>query len=93
MHGGESVAQFLELGIPAGRINSIAMGHAVPEGVQRVGRGAASPDTLGTLAAMVVDGAVEIPIAGRYGLSEIADAFTFLEKQHLRGKVVVAGGE
>lgn len=93
MFGGDTVQQFLDLGVPAGRINSIAMGPNVPPGVQRVGRGAASPDTLGTLAAMVVDGAVEVPIAARYGLSQIVDAFTFLEKQHLRGKVVVAGGE
>lgn len=93
MHGGDSVPQFLDLGIPAGRINSIAMGATVPPGVQRVGRGGPSPDTLGTLAAMVVDGAVELPIAGSYGLSEITEAFLLLEGQHLRGKVVVAGGE
>ncbi len=93
MFGGDTVGQFLELGIPAERINSIAMGAAVPPGVRRVGRGSPSPDTLGTLAAMVVDGAVEVPIAARYPLSDIVEAFAFLEKQHLRGKVVVAGGE
>ena len=87
----ESVEQFLELGIPPERINSNAMGAAVPPGVQRVGRGGRDLDTLGTLAAMVVDGAVEIPIAGRYPLDRVAEAFTFLEGQHLRGKVVVGG--
>jgi NADPH:quinone reductase-like Zn-dependent oxidoreductase len=93
LHGGDCVAQFLELGIPAGRINSNAMGAATPPGVQRVGRGGPSIDTLGTVAAMVVDGAVEIPIAGRFPLERIADAFRLLERQHLRGKVVVGGAE
>ncbi|MEO8261237.1 MAG: NADP-dependent oxidoreductase [Pseudolysinimonas sp.] len=90
LHGAESVEQFLELGIPAQQINSIAMGLAVPEGVQRVGRGGPSPDTLGTLAAVVVDGALEIPIAARYPLERVVDAYKFLERGHLRGKVVVS---
>ncbi|HTL39891.1 MAG TPA: NADP-dependent oxidoreductase [Pseudolysinimonas sp.] len=93
LFGAESVAQFLELGIPAERINSNAMGAAVPPGVRHVGRGPANLDTLGTLAAMVVDGAVEVPIAAEFPLSRIADAFEVLEGQHLRGKVVVSGGE
>jgi len=93
MQGAESVEQFLQLGIPPERINSISMGMAVPPGVQRVGRGAASPDTLGTLAAMVVDGAVEIPIARRFPLDRVAEAFEFLEQGHLRGKVVVSGND
>jgi NADPH:quinone reductase-like Zn-dependent oxidoreductase len=93
LFGGDSVAQFLQLGIPAGRINTNAMGAAVPPGVQHVGRGGPNIDTLGTLAAMVVDGAVEVPIAGRFPLSRIADAFELLEGRHLRGKVVVSGGE
>lgn len=93
LHGAESVQQFLELGIPPERINSNAMGGAVPPGVRHVGRGGPSPDTLGTLAAMVVDGAVEIPIAARYPLERVAEAFAFLEGGHLRGKVVVGGQE
>ena len=93
LHGAESVQQFLELGIPPERINSNAMGAAVPPGVQHFGRGGPNPDTLGTLAAMVVDGAVELPIARRYPLERVAEAYEFLEKGHLRGKVVVGGGE
>ncbi|HEV7740910.1 MAG TPA: NADP-dependent oxidoreductase [Pseudolysinimonas sp.] len=93
LHGLDSVEAFLGLGIPAERINSNAMGAAVPAGVQRVGRGAPNVDTLGTLAAMVVDGAVEVPIAGRYRLEHVGDAFELLEGQHLRGKVVVSGND
>lgn len=93
LHGAEAVEQFLELGIPAGRVNSNAMGQAVPAGVRHVGRGPVDPDTLGTLAALVVDGALEIPIAGRYPLERVADAYEFLERGHLRGKVVVSGSD
>jgi len=89
LHGAESVQQFLELGIEPARINTNAMGTAAPEGVQRVGRGGPDLEVLGTLAALVVDGAVEIPIARRFALEDVADAFRFLEGQHLRGKVVV----
>jgi NADPH:quinone reductase-like Zn-dependent oxidoreductase len=97
LHGAESVAQFLELGVPPERINTNAMGRAVPgsaelpAGVRRVGRGPTDLATLATLAALVVDGAVEVPIAARYPLERVAEAYAFLEAGHLRGKVVVSG--
>ena len=58
-------------------------------GRARIGRGPTDLATLATLAALVVDGAVEVPIAGRYPLERVAEAYTFLEAGHLRGKVVV----
>ncbi|MEO8094907.1 MAG: NADP-dependent oxidoreductase [Pseudolysinimonas sp.] len=93
LHGAESVQQFLELGISPERINSNAMGAAVPPGVRTIGRGGPNLDTLGTLAALVVDGALEIPIAGRFALERVRDAYALLEGQHLRGKVVVGGND
>jgi len=94
LRGTESLAQLLELGIPPERLNTNAMGAATPPpGVRRVGRGPTNLATLATLAALVVDGAVEVPIAARYPLERIAEAYTFLEAGHLRGKVVVGGGE
>lgn len=91
LHGTDTVAQLLELGIPPERINTNAMGASAPNGVRTVGRGGPDPDVLGTLAALVVDGAVEVPIAGRFRLDEVAEAFRLLETGHLRGKVVVGG--
>jgi enoyl reductase len=94
LRGAESLGQLLELGIPPERLNTNAMGAATPPpGVRRVGRGPTNLATLATLAALVVDGAVEVPIAARYPLERIAEAYTFLEAGHLRGKVVVGGGE
>lgn len=98
LHGAESVAQFVELGVPPERINTNAMGSAspgsaeLPVGVQRIGRGPTNLATLATLAALVVDGAVELPIAKRFPLERVAEAYTFLEAGHLRGKVVIGGG-
>lgn len=91
LHGAESVRQLLDLGIPPERVNTNAMGAATPEGVRRVGRGGTDLETLGRLAQLVVDGEVEVPIAARFELGEVARAFEFLEGGHLRGKVVVSG--
>jgi NADPH:quinone reductase-like Zn-dependent oxidoreductase len=91
LHGAESVEQFLQLGVPPERVNSNAMGGEGPAGVRHVGRGGPDLDTLGTLAALVVDGALEVPIAGRFPLERVADAYRLLETGHLRGKVVVGG--
>jgi NADPH:quinone reductase-like Zn-dependent oxidoreductase len=91
LHGAESVQQFLVLGIAPQRINTNAMGTATPEGIQRVGRGGTDLGTLDALAHLVADGSVEVPIAARFELGDVAEAFTFLEGGHLRGKVVVSG--
>jgi NADPH:quinone reductase-like Zn-dependent oxidoreductase len=95
-HGPESVAQFLELGVPPERINTNAMGAGAglgkpPRGVRQVGRGPTDLATLATLAALVVDGAIEVPIAGRFPLERVVEAYTLLETRHLRGKIVVSG--
>jgi NADPH:quinone reductase len=83
--------------VPPERINTNAMSRAVPgsaelpAGVRRIGRGPTDLATLATLAALVVDGAVEVPIAARYPLERVAEAYAFFETGHLRGKVVVSG--
>lgn len=98
-HGTESLAELLKLGVPHERINTIAMGGVtpgspeLPEDVKRVGRGPIDLDTLSTLAALVVAGSVEIPIAASFPLDKVADAYSLLESGHLRGKVVVGGSE
>ncbi len=95
-HGPESIGQFLELGVPPERINTNAMSAGAglgkpPAGVRQVGRGPIDLATLATLAALVVDGAVEVPIAARFPLEEVVEAYALLETRHLRGKIVVSG--
>jgi NADPH:quinone reductase-like Zn-dependent oxidoreductase len=90
LFGAESVRQFLELGVPPERINTNAT-DPEPFGIRRVGRGPTDLDTLGALAALVVSGRIELPIAGSYPFDRVRDAFERLETGHLRGKVVLTG--
>jgi D-arabinose 1-dehydrogenase-like Zn-dependent alcohol dehydrogenase len=41
------------------------------------------------LAQLVAESKVEVPIAARYPLDRVRDAFTELEKRHTRGKIVL----
>ena len=87
-HGSETIRAALELGVPPERINTIAT-DPEPFGVRRVGRGAVHAPTLRALVALVGSGEVEVPIAARYPLAEVREAFTRLESGHLRGKIVL----
>lgn len=88
LHGQAAVRQFLELGIPPHRVNTNAMDPS-EFGIRRVGRGPTSIPTLDALAALVVAGDLELPIAASFPFDEVADAFRRLETGHLRGKVVI----
>jgi len=88
LHGESAVRQFVELGIPPHRVNTNAMDPSV-FGVRRVGRGPTSIPTLDALAALVVSGDIELPIAASFEFDRVADAFRMLETGHLRGKVVI----
>ena len=87
-HGPETIRAALELGVPPERINTIAT-DPEPFGVRRVGRGPVHAPTLRALVALVGSGEVEVPIAARYPLVEVREAFTRLESGHLRGKIVL----
>ena len=88
LHGADAIRQFLELGIPPQRINTNAMDPR-EFGVNRVGRGPTDLDTLAALAALVVAGDVDLPIAASFPLERVREAFERLETGHLRGKVVI----
>jgi len=92
LHGASSIQQFLELGIPPHRINTNAM-DPTEFGVRRVGRGPTSIPTLDALAALVVAGDLELPIAASFEFDRVADAFRRLETGHLRGKVVIVSAD
>ncbi len=96
LQGSSTVRQFLELGIPPHRINTNAMDPSAmastAPGIRRVGRGPTSIPTLDALAALVVSGDVELPIAASFAFEDVADAFRRLETGHLRGKVVIVSG-
>ncbi|MFP5020998.1 NADP-dependent oxidoreductase [Pseudonocardia phyllosphaerae] len=91
LHGGGYVEIARDLGIPADRINTIIDFDAVEKfGVHADGTAAAAGrDNMAALADLVADGALEIPIAGGYGLEQVRDAYTELAGGHVVGKIVL----
>lgn len=81
----------LELGVDAGRINTIADFAAIERfGVHAEGTQAgSSPDVLAELARLVADGELEVPIAATFPLSDVRAAYTQLAERHTRGKIVL----
>jgi len=91
LFGPEYVELAVELGIPRDRIETItAFAKAQELGVKAEGSGtASSPEVLTEMAQLVASGEIEIPIAARYPLERVADAFEELERRHTRGKIVL----
>jgi len=89
--GGDYVELALSLGVEPSRVDTIANFDAVAKyGVKAEGNAAgASASVLAELAGLIVDGKLEIPIAGTFPLSQVQDAYRLLEQGHIRGKVVL----
>jgi NADPH:quinone reductase-like Zn-dependent oxidoreductase len=87
-HGRDTIQAGLDLGVPAGRINTIAADEK-DFGVEGIGRGAINTATLAKLAGLVADGSLVVPIAATFPLEETRAAFELLETGHVRGKVVI----
>lgn len=81
----------LELGVRPDRINTIIDFAAVEKYSVKAEASvdAASADVLAELAGMISEGALAIPIAGVYPLSEVREAYRELERRHTRGKIVL----
>ena len=91
LHGPEYVQLAADLGIPRDRIETIiAFVKAEELGAKAEGSATASTtDVLTEMATLVATGEVEIPIAARYPLDQVQDAFAQLEQRHTRGKIVL----
>jgi len=81
----------LELGVPVDRIDAIIDFEAAERyGVKTEGNAAgASPEVLAELAALVDKGALEVPVAVVYPLTEVREAYRELERRHTHGKIVL----
>ncbi len=81
----------IELGVAPVRIDTIADPPAVARhGVKADGNAAAgTAEVVAELAALVEKGALEVPIAKVYPLSEVRAAYRELERRHTRGKIVL----
>jgi NADPH:quinone reductase-like Zn-dependent oxidoreductase len=93
-HGGDYVDLGLELGVDASRIATIADFSAGAKGAQVVSHGvAATPEVLRDLADAIVVGDLDVPIAARYPLSQVREAYTELDRRRTHGKIVLIPGE
>jgi NADPH:quinone reductase-like Zn-dependent oxidoreductase len=89
--GGGYVDMALELGVVAERINTVIDFNAVAtKGVKGDGTATvASADSLAEVADAVAAGEVEVPIAARFALDDVRDAYRQLAHRHTRGKIVL----
>jgi NADPH:quinone reductase-like Zn-dependent oxidoreductase len=89
--GGDYVELALELGVEPARIDTIVRFDAVEKyGIKAEGNAAgASASVLAELAGLIAAGELEVPIARTFPLSQVRDAYRYLEQGHVRGKVVL----
>ncbi|GAA4551109.1 NADP-dependent oxidoreductase [Amycolatopsis samaneae] len=81
----------LHLGVHTDRIDTVIdFAAAEKYGVKQEGSmDAAEAGVLAELAALLDKGLLEIPIANRYPLAEVREAYRELERRHTRGKIVL----
>ncbi len=88
--GGDAIRTAMELGIPVGRINSIADFDAVEKlGIGGVGGGKKTSAELAEFARQASVGELIVPIRSTYHLPDVVAAYQDLETGHGLGKVVL----
>lgn len=90
LFGTEVAEAGLALGVPRGRISTIAAGRNPPGAVLATGAGDAPPDALRRITEAIVAGELSVPIAATFPLEQIHDAVAMQASRHVHGKVVVA---
>lgn len=86
LHGTDTVAAARELGVPDGRLCTIA---AVVDGVPAANGAQAGPAALEEIARLVASGRLRVPIAATFPLDDVRAAVELQAGRHVRGKVVV----
>jgi len=86
LYGTETVQAARELGVPDGRICTIA---AQVAGVASVSGANAAPGTLEHVARLVGSGQLQVPIAATYPVEQIRAAVKLQAGRHVHGKVVI----
>lgn len=86
LHGTETVHAARELGVPDGRICTIA---AQVDGVRAANGANAAPGALEELARLVAAGRLRVPIAASFPIEQIRRAAELQAARHVHGKVVI----
>ncbi|WP_103351173.1 NADP-dependent oxidoreductase [Amycolatopsis sp. CA-128772] len=89
LFGTETAEAALALGVPPGRIATIAAGPTPPGGVRATGGADAEPGALTRIADAVVAGELIVPVAAVFPVERIRDAVALQAGRHVHGKVVV----
>ena len=89
--GADYVELALDLGVEPSRIDTIANFTAVEKyGVKGEGSAAgASAAVLAELAGLIAAGQLEVPIAAKFPLARVREAYELLASGHVRGKIVL----
>ena len=86
LYGTDTVHAARELGVPDGRICTIA---GVVDGVQAVSGANAGPEALENIARLVAVGRLRVPIAATFPVEQIRAAVELQAARHVQGKVVI----
>ncbi|NUQ96067.1 MAG: NADP-dependent oxidoreductase [Streptomyces sp.] len=86
LHGTDTVHVARELGVPDGRICTIA---GQVDGVPAANGANAAPDALENIARLVAAGRLQVPIAATFPVEDIRAAVELQAARHVRGKVVI----
>ena len=86
LHGTETVHAARELGVPDGRISTIA---AQVDGITPANGANAAPGALEEVARLVAAGRLRVPIAASFPIEQIRAAVELQAGRHVHGKVVI----
>ncbi|WP_033216335.1 NADP-dependent oxidoreductase [Kitasatospora phosalacinea] len=86
LHGTDTVDAARGLGVPDGRICTIA---AQVGGVAAANGADAAPGALGEIARLVAEGRLRVPVAATFPIDRIRAAVELQAGRHVRGKVVI----
>jgi len=86
LHGTDTVQVARELGVPDGRICTIA---AAVDGIPAANGANAAPGALDDIARLVAAGRLRVPIAATFPVDDIRAAVELQAARHVRGKVVI----
>ncbi|MFD9735571.1 NADP-dependent oxidoreductase [Umezawaea sp. NPDC059074] len=86
LHGTDTVAAARELGVPDGRITTIA---GLVDGITSANGANAAPGAIEEIAGLVAAGRLRVPIEATFPVERIRDAVELQAGRHVRGKVVV----
>ncbi|WP_167132846.1 NADP-dependent oxidoreductase [Paramicrobacterium chengjingii] len=89
LFGAETAEAALELGVPAQRISTIAVGANPPGGVRATGGTDAAPGSLERITGAILAGTITVPIAASFPLENFREAVELQAGRHVHGKVVI----